>query len=461
MSAMFEAFLALQFAVGMSAATLFLVSRCLPSLNARNLLGLNYAAASLVIVMALLAPWMPSDLLRAPVLLQAVIAGDEGGFLADLAQTSLEVAATTWLPGLSTLGNWLAASCVAIGACVVILWCADAWRLRRLRQRAQLVRRHGRVRLWISDDAHSPFSFRGMRHVHVFIPQFVVARQDWYRLALAHELQHHRQGDTAWLYLFGLLRVLCGANPFTWWWVAAVARWQELACDEALLERQRWSATDYARGLLDVAQAAAPHRGAAWAPSLTGKRHSLKRRIEHMMEQKRTPPGAPVRVALYVGLLAVLTATTVAASSLSGNTKARAAQGESRTAGALPIRIGAVAATFEIPEEGASKRSHAGVDIAAPAGTRVYAWQDGVVVQAGPRKGCGQAVVLQHWQGTRSLYCNLAKLRVTAGESVGREQTLGELADPGANKKAHLHFEIEVDGRNVDPAGQVNLMALK
>jgi murein DD-endopeptidase MepM/ murein hydrolase activator NlpD len=287
----------------------------------------------------------------------------------------------------------------------------------------------------------------------VVIPQFVVARHEWFRLALAHELQHHRQRDTAWLYLFGALRVTCALNPGAWAWSATVARHQESACDEALLARGRWSLSGYAQGLLDVARAAAPHRGPAWAPSLIGTGHSLKRRIEDMMNPKKALRHAP-RITLYVGLMTAFALTAAAASSLNGEVDAKAT-------GALPIRTGALAASFEIPEEGAGKRAHAGVDIVARAGTPVYAWHEGVVVHAGERKGCGTAVVLQHWQGTRSVYCNLAQLKVTAGESVGRDQAIGQLADLGAKKKPHLHFEIEVDGRNVDPARQLDLLALK
>ena len=454
-------YFALQLAIGAAAAALLLVSRFLPSLGARRLLELHYLAAALVLAVALLAPWLPPDLLSAPRTWQGAAPGHDVEFpvaLPPLAEVSVDA---PWLPDLATLLSASMSWCAFAGACVALWWGLDAWRLRRLCLRAQLLRRHGRVRIWVLDDARSPFSFRDFRHAHVFIPQFVVARADWYRMAVAHELQHHRQGDTAWLYLFGSLRVLGALNPFAWLWSARVERLQELACDAALLHRGRWPAAEYARSLLDVAQAAAPHRGAAWAPSLTGGPHSLKRRIEHMMEQKRTPPGVPVRVALYAGLLTALGLTAAAASSLTAQADSRVTGAGSRAPGALPVRTGAVAASFEIAEEGANKRSHSGVDIAAPAGTPVYSWQDGVVVLAGPRKGCGMAVVLQHWQGTRSLYCNLDKLRVTAGEGVGRDQSLGEVADLGARKKAHLHFEIEIDGRNVDPARQVDLLALK
>jgi beta-lactamase regulating signal transducer with metallopeptidase domain len=458
---MLTGYLALQLAIVVAAVTLFLVERLLPAMRVRTLLRLHYVAAALVVVVALLAPWLPSDLLVAPAAWHAAVVEHDAGRLAAATGHDAGVAGSRGLPAMDALLAACTTLSILAGGCVAWRWIADARRLRRLRQGAQLVRRHGRVRIWALDHAHSPFSFRGWRHAHVFIPQFVVARPDWYRMAIAHELQHHRQGDTAWLYLIGLLRVSAAANPFTWAWTAAVARLQELACDAALLDRRRWPAAAYAQGLLDVARAAAPHRGAAWAPSLTGRQFSLKRRIEHMMEQKGKPPGVAARAAAYAGLLAALGFSAVAASSLNSEPAAGAAGHGAQPQGALPIRAGAVAAPFEIPEEGATRRTHAGVDIAAPAGTPVYAWQQGVVVHAGPRKGCGTAVVLQHSQDTRTLYCNLDRLRVTAGESVGRDQSLGVLADLGTRQKSHLHFEIEIDGRNVDPARQVDLPALK
>ena len=456
---MSTAYLALQLAVCVAAIATWLVARLLPRLGARSLSGLHYAAAVMVVAVALLAPWIPADWLAdsATVARAEALTHEIEPFVTGVHPTS--AVPIGWWPGFEGLFAFFTSLSVLAGTAVAARWTMDARRLRVLRQRAQLLRRHGRVRIWICDDAPSPYSFHGGRHAHVVIPQFVVARRDWFRLALAHELQHHRQRDTAWLYLFGLLRVACALNPFTWAWGAAVARQQELACDEALLARGPWSVTGYAQGLLDVARAAAPHRGLAWAPSLIGTRHSLKRRIEEMMNPKQTLRRAP-RIALHTSLMAAFALTAAAASSLTGEADAGVTPGVA-SKGALPIRTGALAASFEIPEEGATKRAHAGVDIVAAAGTPVYAWHEGVVVHAGERKGCGTAVVLQHWQGTRSVYCNLAELKVTAGESVGRDQALGKLADLGAKKKSHLHFEIEVDGRNVDPARQLDLLALK
>jgi hypothetical protein len=455
---MSAAYLALQLVVCVAAIATWLLARLGPRLDARSLSGLHYAAAVMVVAMAMLAPWIPAGWLAASAdAVHPRAISHELGPLAGDSPVSGIVPSAGW-PGFENLFTIFTALSVLAGTAVAWRWAADARRLRLLRQRAQLLRRQGRVRIWICDDAPSPYSFHDGRHAHVVIPQFVVARRDWFRLALAHELQHHRQRDTAWLYLFGVLRVACALNPFAWTWSAAVARQQELACDEAVLARGRWSVAGYAQGLLDVARAAAPHRGLAWAPSLIGTRHSLKRRIEEMMNPKQTLRRAP-RIALYTSLMTAFALAAAAASSLTGEADAG---GKPITAskGALPIRTGALAASFEFPEEGATKRAHAGVDIAAAAGTPVYAWHEGVVVHAGARKGCGTAVVLQHWQGTRSVYCNLAELKVTAGESVGRDQALGQLANLGP-KKSHLHFEIEVDGRNVDPARQVDLLALK
>jgi beta-lactamase regulating signal transducer with metallopeptidase domain len=455
-NAVFTAYIALHLAIGGATAALLLTARYRPALSARSLAGLHYAAAMLAIAAALLAPWLPAGFVSTPDISSA------GKLLHDTLADAMPRAdgsafTSTWLPAADDLAAWAIGLSMVAGAWVAAGHARDACRLRSLRRRAQLVRSHGRVRIWVCADAISPFSFRGLRHAHVFIPQLVVARREWYRLSIAHELQHHRQADTSWLHLFGALRVACAMNPFAWLWSAELARVQELACDENVLARRRWPVADYARGLFDVARAVAPQRGLAGATLLV-QRNTLKRRIEEMMNPDKVPLRGPLRTVLYIGLLATLTFTAAAASSLTG---AAAGPSVARSAGVLPIRIGAVAAAFEIPEEGATRRPHGGADIAAPAGTPVYAWQDGVVIHAGERKGCGVTVVLQHGQGTRSTYCNLAGLAVTAGDTVKRDQALGKLADLGTAKKAHLHFEIQVDGRNVDPARQVDLLALR
>ena len=140
----------------------------------------------------------------------------------------------------------------------------DVASLRAIARGSQLVRRVGRVSVWINDAVTTPFSYWRPGRAHVVLPAYLIEQPDHLRMVLAHELQHHRQRDTVWLHVFRALRLVCFLNPLAHCWARRVARLQEFACDEALISRPAYAVGHYARCLLDVAARAresrAPHR---------------------------------------------------------------------------------------------------------------------------------------------------------------------------------------------------------
>ena len=97
---------------------------------------------------------------------------------------------------------------------------------------------------------------------------------------------------------------------------------------------------------------------------------------------------------------------------------------------------------------------HYGVDIAAPVGTPIVAPAGGVVLQAGPASGFGQAVYVQHDDGTITLYGHVNQFFVSAGQVVGAGQQIAEVGNKGQSTGPHLHFEVHEGGLyagRVDP----------
>jgi murein DD-endopeptidase MepM/ murein hydrolase activator NlpD len=97
---------------------------------------------------------------------------------------------------------------------------------------------------------------------------------------------------------------------------------------------------------------------------------------------------------------------------------------------------------------------HAGVDIAAPIGTPIYAPEGGTVVQAGPASGFGLAVAVQHADGTITLYGHVNQFFVSVGQAVSTGQQIAEIGNRGQSTGPHLHFEVHTGGlyvNRVDP----------
>lgn len=94
---------------------------------------------------------------------------------------------------------------------------------------------------------------------------------------------------------------------------------------------------------------------------------------------------------------------------------------------------------------------HKGIDVAAPIGTPVRAPADGVVVFSGVKEGFGNFVMLAHGYGIVTGYGHNAQNLVTTGQVIKRGEQLSTVGQTGRTTGPHLHYEIWVNGRVVDP----------
>ena len=96
-------------------------------------------------------------------------------------------------------------------------------------------------------------------------------------------------------------------------------------------------------------------------------------------------------------------------------------------------------------------RLHAGTDFAAPHGTPIYSTADGVVVHAGWQSGYGRLVKIQHEFGIETRYAHQSKIRVKVGQRVSRGDRIGDMGNTGRSTGTHLHYEVRVGGKPVNP----------
>ncbi|QDZ07956.1 M23 family metallopeptidase [Sphingomonas panacisoli] len=94
---------------------------------------------------------------------------------------------------------------------------------------------------------------------------------------------------------------------------------------------------------------------------------------------------------------------------------------------------------------------HPGVDIPCATGTAVYATADGVVDKAERSGGYGNMVEIDHGRGIQTRFGHLSKILVTAGQKVKRGQLIALSGSTGRSTGPHLHYEVRIDGRAVNP----------
>jgi murein DD-endopeptidase MepM/ murein hydrolase activator NlpD len=119
----------------------------------------------------------------------------------------------------------------------------------------------------------------------------------------------------------------------------------------------------------------------------------------------------------------------------------------------LPV-VGRLASTFSRSRRHPVlhiRRPHLGVDIAAPRGTHIIAPASGKVSFVGRKFGFGIVVEIEHGSGVRTRYAHLTKAMVQEGDEIGKGAFIATVGSTGITTGPHLHYEVLVNGRQVDP----------
>ncbi len=213
-----------------------------------------------------------------PFVLQAPV---EKIAIGSLAPTGLDV---TWLQTL-VVGFMLLSLLISLWAVI-----KEVRSIRHILRDAHVLRRIRKATIVCSDTVSVPFSFLTPWHAWVVIPTSFLTDSSLTLISIYHELQHHRQRDTAWQYVVLTLRALVGVNPFMSLFDKIISEAQELKVDSTLVDEGKVRASDYAQCLLDVATNACvgqkPLVCATGLAFLTD-RQSLTRRIENMFQLKK------------------------------------------------------------------------------------------------------------------------------------------------------------------------------
>lgn len=107
------------------------------------------------------------------------------------------------------------------------------------------------------------------------------------------------------------------------------------------------------------------------------------------------------------------------------------------------------------PTRGASTY-HKGIDWATPVGTAVMASSAGTVARAGWGSGYGYVVYINHADGRQTRYGHLSKVLVSAGQTVSQGQKIALSGNTGISSGPHVHFEILINGTQVNPLKYIN-----
>lgn len=101
---------------------------------------------------------------------------------------------------------------------------------------------------------------------------------------------------------------------------------------------------------------------------------------------------------------------------------------------------------------GGGMEFHQGLDIAAPMGTTITAAAAGTVISAGWYGGYGNYILIDHGGGMATGYGHCSQIFVSVGQQVQKGQAIGAVGSTGVSTGPHVHFEVRINGKAVDPA---------
>lgn len=280
---------------------------------------------------------------------------------------------------------------------------------------------------------------------------------------LTHELAHIKRHDYALSVLQSLLETLFFFHPAVWWISHRITIEREFCCDDLAVETIGNKAT-YLRALVTLETLRTT--GLAASPALSMHDGSLLSRVKRLTTSAVSDPF-PItrsRITLMFMLMFLLIASFV------GNTSSA-----DHTTPALlpstPALMDAVVSNDSIPSLHPLKskvkvtsgfgmryhpvlkirRMHAGVDFLARMGSDVYATAAGTIKEVAENNGRGKFIVIEHANGYLTSYSNLSLQSVKAGESIKKGQKIGESGNSGLSTGPHLHYEVRIDNKPVDP----------
>ena len=96
-------------------------------------------------------------------------------------------------------------------------------------------------------------------------------------------------------------------------------------------------------------------------------------------------------------------------------------------------------------------RPHEGIDVTAPMGAPIVAPASGTVVDVGRETGYGLIVEIDHGNGIVTKYAHCSRVLVKKGQKVTRGEVIAAVGNSGLSTGPHLHYEIHINGRVVDP----------
>jgi murein DD-endopeptidase MepM/ murein hydrolase activator NlpD len=291
-------------------------------------------------------------------------------------------------------------------------------------------------------------------------------------LLFEHELTHIKHHDVAWLNVSQVLSSLLWFAPAIRFFQHQIEQSIEIECDTRVLEKYPTMKKEYGGALINIIKLTQQKVQPQAAFFISQQFGTLKNRIL-LTQQKNKTQGINLMHKITLGLSAILLSSASWALSakmenlmkieeflsihkhatrhIDEVTKVKKPTGTWTN----PLVTSRVSSKFKAKQRIRGFKAHLGIDLAAEKGQPIVAASQGIVVIADDstlHKNYGKVVVIDHGEGTLSMYLHMDSIAVNKGDAITLGQSIGEVGDTGKATGPHLHFEVITAGRHIDPA---------
>ena len=189
---------------------------------------------------------------------------------------------------------------------------------------------------------------------------------------------------------------------------------------------------------------------------LASERSALEEQKDKIKAEEAARKAAAAKAEAARRAAAAAKAAKSSGSSSSGSSSSTSEYAGGNGPFLLPVGSARISSPYGVrthPVTGEVGKMHTGVDFAVPQGTNIHAADSGTVLVAEWWSGYGYCVIIDHGGGVWTLYGHIREggLLVKPGDKVDRGQTIAESGATGRVTGPHLHFEVRIDGKPVDP----------
>lgn len=325
------------------------------------------------------------------------------------------------------------------------------------------------VKLLIAETKHSPFA-AGIFVPGIIVPKTLIDIKHLHLLeaAIAHEMAHIRLYDTVWIKLHAVLKIVYFFHPAVWIAHRHFSLIREMIADTLVVHMNGFSRDHYYQSMINLIKINQFTTEVDMKPAFVSHKNSIRKRLVHIYDNQPVSYRKLLSITLLIIIFSVLVLPMHLLSDNDGQNQfsdkivLNSKTDRVNTIHIInPLRNAKLTLEYGKVSHPITGKEyvHQGVDLAQKIGTPIQSAADGTVITVNQmeklEKGYGNHLIIRH-DGFQTQYAHMDSVYVKVGQFVQQGETVGTVGNSGVSTGPHLHFELRIEGKCVNPQDYID-----